>query len=98
MSGRLTSIVCYHICDPKRLRQVYQPMRGFGDHLQLSVFRCDLSPAEKVRMMASLEDLVHHGEDQVLIVPLGPPSGRNPSSMETVGLPLAHPERHTVVV
>ena len=32
-------IVTYDIADPKRLRQVYDTMRGYGTWLQLSVFR-----------------------------------------------------------
>ncbi|MEM9489513.1 MAG: CRISPR-associated endonuclease Cas2, partial [Myxococcota bacterium] len=76
MSGRHAYLVCYDICDGRRLRLVYQTMRGYGDHLQLSVFRCDLSDAEKVKMVTELADIVQHDEDQVLIVPLGPPQGR----------------------
>ncbi|MFO0762685.1 MAG: CRISPR-associated endonuclease Cas2, partial [Byssovorax sp.] len=36
---RHTYVVAYDVCDPKRLRQVHKTMRGFGDALQLSVFR-----------------------------------------------------------
>ena len=32
-----TYIVCYDICDDKRLRQVFKTMRSYGDHLQYSV-------------------------------------------------------------
>lgn len=98
MSGRLTYIVCYDICDPRRLRRVYSVMRGYGDHMQLSVFRCELSAAEKVQMITELGVEVKHDEDQVLIVPLGPPRGHNARSMETIGLPLSRPELHSVVV
>ena len=34
---RNTYIVCYDICEPKRLRDVFKMMCGWGDHLQLSV-------------------------------------------------------------
>ncbi len=98
MSGRLVYIVCYDICDPRRLRQVYKTMRGYGEHVQLSVFRCQLSAADKVRLITELTDLVHHDEDQIMIIPLGPPDGRNATGVETIGLPLAQPERHVVVV
>ena len=98
MSGRLVYLVCYDICDPKRLRRVYQTMRGYGDHAQLSVFRCELSAAEKVAMMTDLGDLVNHSEDQVMIVPLGPPTGHNANAIETIGVPMVCLERHTVVI
>ncbi len=97
-SARLAYIVCYDICDPGRLRKVYKAMRGYGDHWQLSVFRCELTRAEKVAMLAELGNLVHHDLDQVLIIPIGPPTGRNATSIETIGVVLACPEHHAVVV
>lgn len=98
MSGRLAYLVCYDIREPKRLRLTYRAMRGFGEHLQYSVFRCDLTCAEKARMTTVLSKIINHHEDQVLIVLLGPPDGRHATSMETIGTVLAHAERHTMVV
>lgn len=40
---RASYLVCYDICDDKRLRKVFRTMRGFGDHLQYSVFECQLT-------------------------------------------------------
>lgn len=40
---RTSYLICYDICDDKRLRKVFQVMRGFGDHLQYSVFECQLT-------------------------------------------------------
>src|ERR1035438_4086458 len=37
-SLRISYLICYDICDDKRLRKVFQTMRGYGDHLQYSVF------------------------------------------------------------
>ena len=42
-------IVTYDICDDARRTAVYKALRGFGDHLQYSVFRCDLSDASGSR-------------------------------------------------
>ena len=86
-------LVSYDIADPKRLRKVFKTMRGFGDHLQFSVFLCVLSPLQRERMERRLEDLIHHGEDQVLIVPLGAASADRSWRMTTLGLPYVHPER-----
>jgi CRISPR-associated protein Cas2 len=98
MSQRTTYIVCYDISDPRRLRRVYQTMRGYGERLQLSVFRCDLTPGDKVSLLAELDDIVHHGEDQVMLVPLGPPDGIHATQFETLGRPLVHFERQAIVV
>jgi CRISPR-associated protein Cas2 len=78
-------IISYDISDPKRLRKVFQTMYGYGDHIQLSVFRCELSATDKVRMMAKLDRLLHHDEDQVLIIDIGPSGGRADGCIEALG-------------
>lgn len=91
-------IVTYDICEPERLRRVYQTMRGFGDHLQYSVFRCDLSEVERVAMISALGELIDHCEDQVLLIDIGPAAGRGAQCIEALGRPYTNPERHAIVV
>jgi len=86
-------LVTYDICEPGRLRRVLQIMRGFGDHLQYSVFRCALSHREKIQLVAKLSEVIHHGEDQVLLVDLGGVSPRSRRRFRSLGLPMSHPER-----
>ena len=69
-------LVCYDICDYKALRKMFQTMRGFGDHLQYSVFECQFTASGPARCRAALSALIHHEEDQVLFVHLGPAEGR----------------------
>ncbi len=95
---RQSYIVSYDISDPKRLRLVYRAMRGFGDHLQLSVFRCELNARELVELRACLATLIHHGEDQVLIVDIGPADGRGLDAIESIGRAYTHPERLALVM
>mgnify|MGYP001101345336 CR=1 FL=1 len=95
---RSAYIVSYDIADPKRLKKVYKTMYGFGDHIQLSVFRCELSPAEKVRMLAKLNKLIHHDQDQILIIDLGPARGRAENCIDAIGKPYKPQERLAVVV
>ena len=64
-------LVTYDIADSKRLRLVFKIMREHGDHLQYSVFRCELSDREKFEMIGDLEEVIHHDKDQVLLIPLG---------------------------
>ena len=80
-------LVTYDICDAKRLRKVFKTMRNWGDHLQYSVFECQLSAEDLVRLKASLNEIVHHGTDQVLLVNLGPASGRGERVIEAIGKP-----------
>ena len=51
---RTTYLVCYDVTDAKRLRKVFKTCGNFGDHLQFSVFECDLNPAEKVELETEL--------------------------------------------
>jgi CRISPR-associated protein Cas2 len=95
---RQTYIVTYDVCDPKRLRRVFKTLKGYGDHLQLSVFRCALSNRELIELRARLGGIVHHGEDQVLFVDVGPEDGRGSISISALGLAYCQPERHAVVV
>ena len=91
-------LVCYDICDDRRLRQVYKTMRGFGDHLQLSVFRCELSPRERVEMIAALAPLINHDVDQILVVDIGPADGRAGEVFEALGRAYVQRGRHAIVV
>lgn len=91
-------LVAYDISDPKRWRAVFRTMRGYGDHLQYSVFRCDLSPQERMLLIEALTPLIHHGEDQVLIVDLGPAEGRAKDCATVLGRPSPPPLRRVVVV
>jgi CRISPR-associated protein Cas2 len=84
---RHTYIVTYDICDDKRLRKVFKVCRDFGDHLQYSVFECDLNPAEKVSLQSLLEGIINHAEDQVLFIDLGPAQGRGDRVITALGVP-----------
>jgi len=95
---RQTYIVTYDICDPKRLRRVFKTMRGYGDHLQLSVFRCELNDRELVELRAELGTIINHNEDQVLFVNVGPVEGRGSTSIAAIGKAYIAPERHALVV
>lgn len=95
---RQTYIVSYDISDPKRLRAVFLTLRGYGDHLQLSVFRCELSKMELIELKAKLSDAIHHGEDQVVFIDIGPADGRALTAIESLGRPHTHPERTAIVV
>jgi len=94
---RHTFIVTYDISDPKRLRKVFRLMLGYGDHLQLSVFQCELNPREIVELRHALGEVIHHGEDQVLFANLGPVEGRGSESIVSLGRAYIDPERMAVV-
>lgn len=61
----------YDISDDKRRTKVFNTLVGFGDHLQFSVFLCDLSDKEKVVLNGRLNELIHASEDQILAFDMG---------------------------
>jgi CRISPR-associated protein Cas2 len=73
-------------------------MKGYGDHLQLSVFRCDLCKSDRIKLESALADLIDHKQDQVLFVNVGLSDGRARRAFATVGRPYIDPERHAVIV
>lgn len=91
--------VSYDISDDRRLRQVYRFMRGRGEHVQYSVFRCELSALEKAQLIAGLAEIIDHGADQVLLIDVGPNDGRGRDSVEAVGKPfVATMDRRAIIV
>ena len=65
-------IVTYDISDPKRWRRVFRLVQGYGEWVQLSVFQCRLTRAQHAELIALLDQLIHHREDHVLVLDLGP--------------------------
>jgi len=95
---RHSYLVTYDVSDPKRLRKVHKLLLGYGDHVQLSVFRCELNHRELVELRTKLSDIIHAGEDQVLLASLGLVEGRAKDAVQALGKPYLDPERLAVVV
>ncbi len=91
-------LVTYDISDPKRLRAVYKLMLGWGEHVQLSVFHCELNARELVELKDQLSRVIEPAEDQVLFGLLGLAEGRARSALESLGRPYVDPERLALVV
>jgi CRISPR-associated protein Cas2 len=65
-------LVAYDIANPKRLRKICLTMESYGERLQYSVFLCDLSPAEWVRLEAATLEIMNLAEDSIISIDLGP--------------------------
>jgi CRISPR-associated protein Cas2 len=95
---RNTYLVTYDISNDHRLRQVHKTMRGFGDHLQYSVFECQLTRTDLARCRHLLGAIINHREDQVLFVDLGPVEGRGDRVISAVGRPYSPFDSPCIVV
>lgn len=84
---RTRYLVTYDVVDDKRRTKIHTLLKDFGDRLQYSVFRCDLGPRDLVQLRAVLHPHVHHEEDQVLIITLGPVDGPSAQQVESIGKP-----------
>jgi CRISPR-associated protein Cas2 len=65
---RTTYLICYDICDEKRLRRVFKICKDYGSHLQYSVFESDLTQIEKTELERKIAAEINSREYQVLFV------------------------------
>jgi len=63
-------IVCYDITDDKRRTKVVKIMESYGMRAQYSVFECDMSDRQQMRMKAQLEKVIDPEEDDIRFYPL----------------------------
>jgi CRISPR-associated protein Cas2 len=95
---RNSFLVCYDICNDKRLRTVFKTTRDFGDHLQYSIFECQFTESDLIRCRHALSEIIHHREDQVLFVDLGPVEGRGDRVISALGKPYSPIDSPCIVV
>ena len=90
-------VIAYDIGHPKRWRRVFKLMHGYGRWLQLSVFQCRVSARRRAALAARLDALIHHAEDHILILDLGP-TDRVDLRIESFGMSYEAPERHAIEI
>lgn len=62
-------------------------MKGAGEHVQLSVFSCDLSDRQREVLLSQLTETIQPSEDQVLLIDLGPTEGIGADRVTALGQP-----------
>jgi CRISPR-associated protein Cas2 len=66
--------------------------------LQYSVFECQLTVSDLARCRAELAAIIHHREDQVLFVNLGPAEGRGDRVITALGKPYTSMDGPCIIV
>lgn len=84
---RYTYLVCYDIAEDKRRDRAFKVCKNHGEHLQFSVFECDLTATELAGLQRELNEVISQTEDQVLFVSLGPAEGRGDRVIAALGKP-----------
>ncbi|KAF1083925.1 CRISPR-associated endoribonuclease Cas2 [Sporotomaculum syntrophicum] len=65
--NKLWHLVAYDIRDPNRLRRVAKHLKGYGERIQFSVFRCRLSNREVERLRWELSKYMTSEDDLIII-------------------------------
>jgi len=97
MTHRRRYLVTYDVSDDRRRDRVFTSCMQHGDHTQFSVFVAELTDKELVMFQATLEKIVHHVQDQVLIFDLGPARSQQGRVVAAVGKPYEPDVRALVV-
>lgn len=64
------TVVSYDIVDDKRRTKVFKLLKGYGTHVQFSVFECELNSVQLARLKIELLDLVDPHLDSVRLYQL----------------------------
>ena len=58
-SGKVLYWVAYDIRCPKRWRQVFDTLKGFGSPVQFSIFACSLTSTQLPRLVDALKQVMN---------------------------------------
>lgn len=95
--SRRRFLVTYDISDDKRRTTVFKTLFGFGDHIQYSVFVCELNRRENVELTGRLTRAINNREDQILFIDLGPIENDAGKIIASLGMAYETPTRTVVV-
>ena len=90
-------LVSYDISDDKTRTHVFETCKDFGNHVQYSVFLCELDRRELAILRELVRGIINQGTDQVMFVDLGPATHAVLDHMHVVGRPYSPPGRSFVV-
>jgi CRISPR-associated protein Cas2 len=97
MSAERLIIVTYDIRSPKRWRQVFKLMKGYGQWLQLSVFQCRLTEKRMLEMRIALEKRIKFQVDHVMLLDLGNADTVRPK-ITSLGMSYQPLEREAIII
>ncbi|MEL7502293.1 MAG: CRISPR-associated endonuclease Cas2 [Cyanobacteria bacterium J06554_6] len=60
-------LVCYDIRCQKRWRKAYKLLQGYGESVQLSIFRCRLSQRDREKLRWELAQILTKEDDLLMV-------------------------------
>ncbi|MEM1256465.1 MAG: CRISPR-associated endonuclease Cas2 [Cyanobacteria bacterium P01_H01_bin.21] len=60
-------LVCYDIRSQKRWRKTYKLLQGYGESVQLSIFRCRLSQRDREKLRWELAKILTEDDDLLVV-------------------------------
>lgn len=83
--SRKLFLCTYDVADDKRRTRLFELLKDHGEHVQYSVFLCSLSRVEAQRLSLRAAEIVHHKEDQLLVIRLGPDNPDWTANLSCIG-------------
>ena len=90
-------LIAYDVSDDKRRTAIFKTLMGNGDHVQFSVFLCQLNDVELARLKGRLLESVNARQDQIVVLDLGPADSELASRLECIGKACSPPARVMVI-
>lgn len=90
-------MIVYDVRHPKRWRQLYKLMQGYGEWVQLSVFQCLLTPMRRAQLLGRIEDVIDALEDHVILMDLGTSTRERPAVL-SLGKPFQAVNRQVNII
>lgn len=90
-------LISYDVADDKRRNGIFKTLMGNGDHLQFSVFLCELNGRELAELNGRLNQAVNNRQDQVIVLDLGDCRHDLSATLKCIGKAYEPPSRVQVV-
>ena len=69
----------------RRRTKLYELLLDHGEHVQYSVFLCELSVVERTRLVGTALRILNEAEDQLLVLDIGPATFEWSSRLDCLG-------------
>lgn len=96
-SRRRTYLCTYDVADDKRRTRLFNLLKDHGEHVQYSVFLCELTAMERTYLTTRGDEFLNHDQDQLLIICVGPSGLDWTTHLDCVGKSRTPETRSTIV-